>query len=551
MDDMPAQPPHALSTPTATMLDRAAIAVLLIVAAIALLTFRDYGLGWDDFTHSQHGELLLALYSSGFRDTRALTFVNLYMYGGGFDMAAALLANILPFELFETRRLAGAMTGLIGLAVTWRLARRIGGPLSGLLALILLAACPLYYGHVLINPKDAPFAVAMAVLLLGLVRALEQYPRPSPVTGLILGLGLGLSIGSRIMGGFGVLYALAAVALIVAAEARAASMRAAAARLGYFALALLPAAIFAYVLMAFVWPWAVIDPLNPFRAIGYFAHFFEKPWKEVFQGALIDVPDMPRSYVPVLFGLQMPEIFLGLGSAGVAGAMVAVFRRALPSRRRAIFLAIALAAVLPLLIAVLARPAMYNGIRHFVFVLPPLAVAGGLAGHFALMRLQRLGRAAIGGFAALLFAGIALPAIEMVRLHPYQYVYFNGIAGGLRGADGRYMLDYWGLAFKQASQELRRVLAERNEAPLAGAKWKIAVCGPHPPAEVALGSQFEPTWEPKGAEFALTLGAFYCARLDAPVLVEIARDGVILARAYDLRGRDVTNLFTIPPVRRD
>ncbi len=47
-------------------------------------------------------------------------------------MFAALLAKILPFDLFETRRLAGAAVGIIGLAVTWRIARRIGGPLAGL-----------------------------------------------------------------------------------------------------------------------------------------------------------------------------------------------------------------------------------------------------------------------------------------------------------------------------------------------------------------------------------------------------------------------------------
>ena len=77
------------------------------------------------------------------------------------------------------------------------------------------------------------------------------------------------------------------------------------------------------------------------------------------------------------------------------------------------------------------------------------------------------------------------------------------------------------------------------------------MCGPHPPAQIALGYAFEPTWETKGADFALMLGAFYCARLDAPLLAEIARDGVTFARAYDLRGRNVPSLFTMPPVRRD
>ena len=98
--------------------DRLAIVVLVVVAVIAGITFRDYGLGWDDYTHSQYGELLLELYGSGFTDTRALSFVNLYKYGGGFDMAAALAAKVLPFDLFETRRLVGAAIGILGLFVT-------------------------------------------------------------------------------------------------------------------------------------------------------------------------------------------------------------------------------------------------------------------------------------------------------------------------------------------------------------------------------------------------------------------------------------------------
>src|SRR5690349_24126319 len=122
---------------------------------------------------------MLELYGSGFTDQRALSFVNLYKYGGGFDMLAALAAKVLPFDLFETRRLLGAVVGLVGLAVTWRIARRLGGPIAGLLALVLLATCPLFYGHMFMNAKDAPFATAMTVLLFGMVRAIDEYPQPS------------------------------------------------------------------------------------------------------------------------------------------------------------------------------------------------------------------------------------------------------------------------------------------------------------------------------------------------------------------------------------
>src|SRR5262249_47055969 len=142
--------------------DRIAIGVIAIVAVIALMTFRDYGLGWDDYTHSQYGDLLLKLYGSGLPHPPPLSFVNPYKYGGGFDMAAALAAKILPFDLFETRRLVGAFVGIVGLIATWRIGRHLCGPVAGLIALILLASCPLYYGHMFINAKDAPFAAAMA-----------------------------------------------------------------------------------------------------------------------------------------------------------------------------------------------------------------------------------------------------------------------------------------------------------------------------------------------------------------------------------------------------
>jgi len=529
--------------------DALAIGVLATVALIALLTFRDYGLGWDDLTHSQYADLLLDFYASGFRDTRAFSFVNLYMYGGGFDMAAALLAKILPFDLFETRRLAGAAVGLLGLFAVWRLARRIGGPLAGLLALVLLASCPLYYGHMFINPKDVPFAVIMAVTLLGIVRMIEEYPNPAPATWLLFALGLGLSIGSRIMGGFAVLYALVASALIILAEARTDGVRRMAQRFRQFLRPLLLSVIVACAAMALVWPWSVFNPLNPIRTVIYFSQFFEKPWRELFAGELILAPDMPRSYVPVLLGLQLPELFLVLAIAGLAGALAFVLRPTVAAHRRAIFLTVALAACLPVAVAVATRPAMYNGIRHMVFVIPPMAVLGGIAASYLLERAQRLSRPLLMAACVVGLAGVVQPAVEMVRLHPYQYLYFNQTAGGIRGAEGRYMLDYWGLAFKQASQNLLNALVRRGEQPEAGRKWKIAVCGPHPPAAIALGEQFDLTWDSQGADFAMMLGVFYCQKFDAPVLAEITREGVLFARVYDIRGRSFPSLFTHPPVQ--
>jgi hypothetical protein len=60
--------------------------------------------------------------------------------------------------------------------------------------------------------------------------------------------------------------------------------------------------------------------------------------------------------------------------------------------------------------------------------------------------------------AILAFAGLnmALVLNHMVRLHPYEYVYFNECIGGLKGSEGKFDNDYWGASYKEAVEWLKR-----------------------------------------------------------------------------------------------
>src|SRR5207247_5617884 len=103
----------ALDTPARRSVERTcddlAIFVLAVITLVAGLTFRDYGLGWDDYTHAEYADLLLRMYGSGFRDTGALSFANLYMFGGGFAKAAALLHKVIPPLLCVRCRVLGCV----------------------------------------------------------------------------------------------------------------------------------------------------------------------------------------------------------------------------------------------------------------------------------------------------------------------------------------------------------------------------------------------------------------------------------------------------------
>lgn len=528
--------------------DACSVALLLVLAAIAALTFSDYGLGWDDFTHSQYGDLLYKYFASGLTQRKVFSFVNLYYYGGGFDLLSDMLSKVLPVDVFDIRRFLGGVVGLAGFLLVWRISRRLAGPVAGFAAIALLAICPLYYGHMFMNAKDAPFAVSVAGLIYATVRAFDEFPNPTPRTVTLFGLFLGLAVGTRVVGVMTGLYIVTALAFVFVATWRREGLGTSAAQVGRFVLLLSLGLPLAYFVLGVVWPWGVAEPANPFYALKYYSKFWEVPWREMFEGRPILVPDMPRSYVPTLFSVQMPELFLALTLAGAAGALVAVFAGRDAPARRARLIVVLMAALFPILLVVTTRPVVYNGIRHFVFISPALAILGSLAAGWAWERLGTLaragrGRAARGVLAAVFAVGILLPAASFYQLHPYEYTYYNHFVGGIRGAEKMFMLDYWGLAFKQATEELDEyVEAHRHSLP-QGRKLRVAVCGPRFAAAAELGPRYEATYDSQTADFYLALGEFYCADVKAPVLVDVERDGVTYARVFDVRGRPFPSVF--------
>ena len=276
--------------------DGLALAVIGAVAVIAALTFRDYGLGWDDYTHAEYGGLLLQALFLGFhRPARAVISSIFTPMAAASIFSPPLPAKVLPFDLFETRRLVGAVIGVVGLLVTWRLGRRVGGPLArrdhGRAARDLSA---LLRQHVH-QRQGCALRGRDGVSHAGAGARLPGISAPSPITCAMVGGAAGLAIGTRVLGGLAAINALAALAVLSrsrpAASGRA---RSGAARRRSSSLRLAPGLVLGYAVMALVWPWSVTEPLNPLRAVEYFSHFFEKPWKEMFDGVALPVPDMPR-----------------------------------------------------------------------------------------------------------------------------------------------------------------------------------------------------------------------------------------------------------------
>ena len=54
-----------------------------------------------------------------------------------------------------------------------------------------------------------------------------------------------------------------------------------------------------------------------------------------------------------------------------------------------------------------------------------------------------------------MIALVILPGvIGIMRLHPYEYIYYNTFIGGEKGAFRRFELDYWGISYREAADWL-------------------------------------------------------------------------------------------------
>jgi hypothetical protein len=455
--------------------DIAAVVLVAALAIVALATVRQYAISNDEPIQHRYGELIIAYYASGFRDQALFQLENLYLYGGLFDIVAVLLGHLLPFDPWIIRHVLCAATGIGGLLATWGTARLIAGPRAGALAVALLAVCGVWYGGMFNHTKDIPFASAMMGATYFLLRAVRDLPRPR--AGDMIGFGAltGAALGVRALGLLLVGYA--GLAVLTKVACLDGSWRE---RLGFVArsaLAFVPALALAYLIMIVCWPWSAQSLLNPIRAIVDFANLDIGGVATMLAGRVYDMQSVPRWYVSTYLLIKLP-LAVDVGIVLAAAAAARGWHLTGPPVRRFEIAALAFIAAFPVLCHAAAHGPAFSGLRHFLFVVPPMAALAGIGFDGALARLVH--RRALKRAASLALALFLLwPAVTLIRLHPYEYVYFNELVGGIAGAVRRYDTDYWVNIMPEAVRALETYLAsaEASGHLIARPSYTVGVCG--------------------------------------------------------------------------
>jgi hypothetical protein len=344
----------------------------------------------------------------------------------------------------------------------------------------------------------------------------------------------------------GALYLLPVFALQAIAVATRSGWPASARFIGTLIVRLSPAIVVAIALMALLWPWSVMAPGNVFLAVRDLTSF-QVP--TVLAGWHLEWANVPRIYVPIYLMVKLPETMLaGFLAAVVAGA--AAFRRydwLLTSARWQQWLLVVFAAAVPVLYAIIAQPAIYNGIRHFLFIIPPLCViaAAGVEQLFAAAG-KLAGRWLAATVVILLAAGLVKDVATMAMLHPHQYVYYNLLAGGVRGANDRYELDYWSNFTREAIARLTEYVAAENGGRLPNRTFLVGICTSPWQLRAYAPTQFQMTKNWPSADFFISTTNTNCHKgNDGKTIIEVERMGVVLGVVKDRRDR------AAPPVAID
>ena len=441
--------------------DCATIVLIAALVVIALCTFKDYAISNDEGVQHHYGELIIAYYTSGFRDQSLFSFENLYLYGGLFDIIAVALSHLVPIDPYDLRHILCALIGIGGIGATAATARLIAGPRAGLIAAIALSVCGAWYGSMFNHTKDIPFATAMIGATLFLIRMARRLPTPRAGDIAAFGLLAGAALGMRVLGLLLVIYAGFAIALYLPrpwfGHGRARWRFA----IGS-SLRLLPALLLAYVIMIAAWPWAALAPLNPIRGLLAFSEF-HYAIRTMLAGQVYEMADMPRLYVPIYILIRMPLLMLfGAALAIIFSAVAASGRRlgaTAAQGHRAGRADGDLSGGLP---GDLARPRLY---RNASFPVRDSGAGGARRNRSRHGRNGACdrGRAIAAGALAVVTAGFVMDAVTLVRLHPYEYLFYNPLVGGLEGASRRYDLDYWFASMPEALRQLEAYL--RRTAP--------------------------------------------------------------------------------------
>jgi hypothetical protein len=205
-----------------------------------------------------------------------------------------------------------------------------------------------------------------------------------------------------------------------------------------------------------LWPFLWEDPVRSFIYSFNGMKRFRWDGQLLYWGKLVWASELPWHYTLSQILVTTPVLYSILFLIGFFCTLTTVAKRRflkLKSNCEKNSIAFLLLFIIPLISVIYFHSILYNGWRQMYFIYPAILLVSliGLENLFRLILLikDRLKRMILLSAAYLaIVISLSSTAYFLVNMHPFQYIYFNRLAGAdpLRNFDG----DYFGLSYKTA-----------------------------------------------------------------------------------------------------
>ena len=495
------------------------IALICGLLVIGYLIGGDFGISWDEPDNSLFGQQAVQAYSQ--LKPPEEWHSNLESKGPFYVAASEILSKyILSIRASwldsDARHYAYFLSLPIAVAALFSISSRITNRKSALAASLLFATQPLIFGHAFINPKDTPF---MAFFLLTVSSGLFLINRVASsdtnrscrigliIAAMLSGVILGITTSMRLFGPFAGLL-VSGLGLIKLKKR--------------FILPLILYWLSALVATYLTWPYLWGDPINRFRQSLLIMMSF--PWENLvlYRGLLYPAPVLPWHFLPFTILIQLTELVFLLAIAGSVMALIMMWK---DRRKIPLFVTLFIWTFFPLVASLILRTTVYDTSRQFLFTFPPLFIASAIAFEKIFTQIRQRWLQSV-----IVLLSILPGIIWIIRLHPYEYIYYNNFVGGVQGAYREYELDYWATSYREAMEKVNEFAPKGASIEVRG-PWKSAAEFARPDLIITRhGKPLPQTANPPKYLIVSTRSNFdQTTYPEAPVIVEVRIEGATLA----------------------
>lgn len=431
--------------------------IFFILAAIMLISmmFMGYnaGMSGDEVEHYTQAEKVYNYYASGGDDKSALKSEALKLYGQSFDLLTYAFNKWFHVDnIYESRHVMNSVFGWFAILFCALIAVEIAGWTSGILALLLLFFSPGFLGHSFNNPKDITFAMAYIFAIYAMIRFIKKLPKINIKSLVLVFLSTGFAISIRIGGLMLIAYLFLFVGLycLYAVPFKQLFSKDGMQLIRKLFIFLIATSIAAYILGILFWPFGLEAPMsNPLKALTMMTNFGSSI-KQTFEGVQIWSDQVPWYYSSKYILISVPIVVI----IGFITSFIYLLIKKQQKINLFLELILLFAIIFPLFYIVYKHSNVFGGWRHVMFVYPPLVSLSAVG--FGILHRHIKNKKAVYFFFLILALLFINPVKHIIKNYPYQYVYFNELVGGVKGAYGQYETDYYYNSLKASSEWLIR-----------------------------------------------------------------------------------------------